>query len=171
VYKINRLHIYLILLACLLLHLTVLDYAKLFGARPDLMLIAVVFFSLFLGWKRGLESGVAAGLMQDILAFNLFWVNTFVLGTTGFLVGILNAKLFKESKATQVSLVFFFTIFSMALRFLLTALFAKSVKITFSEYFITSIFLTATYTALISMLIFSAFINFYDLREESETFL
>ena len=48
-YKITRFQIYLILFAALFLQGGVLNYVKIFGAKPDLLVIAVIFFGLFLG--------------------------------------------------------------------------------------------------------------------------
>ena len=46
-YKIARLQIYLILFSALFLQGSVLNYAKILGAKPDMLLAVTVFFGLF----------------------------------------------------------------------------------------------------------------------------
>ena len=53
-YKIARIQIYLILIAALFLQGGILNYIKIFGAKPDLLLMLVIFFGLFLGPAAGL---------------------------------------------------------------------------------------------------------------------
>jgi len=163
VHKVKRVNIYLVLLAMLFLHLTVLNYLKIFGAEPDLMLICVVFFGLFLGTNAGLEIGLIAGALKDIFALDFLGINAFVFGLVGVLAGAVSMKFSKESKMAQLIAVFSFTIFSMSLHFVLFSIFSK-VNFSFSENLITSIIPTAVYTSLVSIPIFSRFINRYNLR-------
>lgn len=162
-HKVKRVNIYLVLLAMLFLHLTVLNYLKIFGAEPDLMLICVVFFGLFLGTNAGLEIGLIAGALKDIFALDFLGINAFVFGLVGVLAGAVSMKFSKESKMAQLIAVFSFTIFSMSLHFVLFSIFSK-VNFSFSENLITSIIPTAVYTSLVSIPIFSRFINRYNLR-------
>ncbi len=170
-YKINRLTIYTILLVALFMHLTVLNHLKILNSKPDLLLLSVVFFGLFFGKGVGLESGLVAGFLEDLFTFDIFWINTFILGMVGLLAGFLNTKFFKESKATQALLVFTCTAFSMLSHFVIVSFFMKSLKLTFPEYIIGSVTPTAFYTALASIPIFSMLINIYGIKEESEELL
>jgi len=70
VYKIKRLNIYFVLALALFLQVTVLNYVKISGTKPDLMLICVIFFGLFLGGGAGFEAGIIAGLLKDIFALD-----------------------------------------------------------------------------------------------------
>jgi len=164
VYKVKRANIYLVLLAMLFLHLTVLNYVKIFGAEPDLMLICVVFFGLFLGTSAGLEIGLIAGALKDIFALDFLGINAFIFGLVGVLAGAVSMKFSKESKMAQLIVVFSFTIFSMSLHFVLFSIFSKGVNFSFSENLIASIMPTAIYTSLVSIPIFSRFVNSYNLR-------
>ncbi len=164
-YKINRKNIYFILLIALFFQTALLNHLRIFGAKPDLLLICVVFFSLFLGSGAGLECGILAGVFKDIFALDFFGINTFILGITGFTVGVLNAKFFKDSKTTQLVLVFSFTIFSMMLHFTLVRIFSKAIILSLREYFVTSIIPTGIYTGIISIPIFSKFVEMYKLKE------
>ena len=169
--KVKRVHIYSILILALAIHLTILNHINIFGAKPDLVLALVIFFGLFLGGRMGLESGLVAGFLEDILTLDIFWANTFILGITGLLAGALNTKFFKESKITQTLLVFGFTTFSMAIHFLVTSFFLKSPNLNLSDYFVNSIIATSIYTALISVPLYSKFIDLYGLKEKDEDLL
>jgi rod shape-determining protein MreD len=129
------------------------------------MLICVVFFGLFLGPSAGLESGVAAGLLNDMFALDFFGINALTYGLSGLVAGLLSTKVFKESKKTEFAIVFFFTVFSMSLHFMLVLVLSKALSLTFFEYFWSSILPTGLYTGLVAVPIFVKFIDMYDFRE------
>lgn len=164
-YKINRSQIYLVMILALFIHLTMLDHIKVFGARPDLILIAVVFFGLFSGPERGLEAGVLGGLLCDIFSLDFFGINALVLGIAGFVAGALSTAVFKESKKTQGLVVFFFTIFSMWLHFMLVSFLSRTFNLTFSEYFLRSVLPSSLYTAIVAIPIFVKLIDLFGLKE------
>ena len=166
--KVSRLHVYAILILALFAHLTVLNHARLFNASPDLMLILVVLWGLFLGRGLGLEAGVAAGLLLDIFSLDIFWTNTLILGSAGVGAGFLNTKFFKESKATQVFIVFSLALLSMLGRFACGALLGAVSRINFYDYLISSALPVSAYTAVVSIPVSSKFIDIYHLREPDE---
>lgn len=163
-YKIKRLQIYSILALALLLHLTILDHIKVFGVKPDLMLIPVIFFGLFLGREMGLEAGLAAGLLKDLFALDFFGINAFIFAVTGFLAGILGAQFSRESRRTQVLLVILLTAFSMTLHFIVVSVFSKWIYLDFGEYLAGSVIPTCIYTSLASIPIFVKLTNTYNPR-------
>jgi len=168
VYKISRIPIYLLILAALTLQLTVLGRVRILGAKPDLMLTLVVFFGVFLGGRRGLEAGLAAGLLLDIFALDYFWLNTFTFGITGLLAGVLGLKVIRESRMTQTLLVFFFTIFFMTFHFIIASNFSRSANLSLAELTRVSILPSAVYTSLVSIPIFSKLTGLFNLREEDD---
>ncbi len=167
-YKIARLQIYLILLAALFLQGGLLNYIKIFGSKPDLLLICVIFFGLFLSPAAGLESGFAAGLLKDIFALDFLWINAIILGMTGFIAGAINTQFFKESKRADFILVFLFTIFSMVLHYMIVLILSNSMAMGFSYFFMNSVIPTAIYTGLLSIPIYPWFLNIYNLKETGE---
>lgn len=167
-YKINKLPVYAILCVALFLHLEVLGHIRIFGAKPDLMLACVVFFGLFSGAFAGLHAGLFAGILQDVFALDFFGINTFILGLTGLLAGVLNTNFFKESKRTQCVLVFSFTAFSMILHYAIASLLSKWMTTDFAEYLFGSVVPTGIYTGLVAVPMFSKFIDMFNLRELEE---
>lgn len=167
-YKVSRFSVYLILAVALFLHLTVLNHIRIFGARPDLMLVFVIFFGVFLGAARGLETGLVAGFLQDLFALDYFGINAFIFATVGFLAGILSRAVIKESKMTQWLLVFFLTIFALVLHFAVVSRLSKLYNLSMSELFLASMLPAAIYTSLISIPIFSKFTDIYNLKDSQE---
>jgi rod shape-determining protein MreD len=156
---------YLILSSAVIMHLTVLNGIKIFAARPDLILIGVVFFGLFIGPSAGLEAGAFAGFMCDIFALDFFGINAIVYALAGLTAGLLSAKVFKESKRTEFAIVIFFTVFSMSLHFILEHFMSRSLEFSFFEYIYTSVLPASIYTGVLSIPIFFKLIDIYDLKE------
>ena len=167
-HKVTRFRIFLALVIALAVHMTVLDHLKVFGAKPDLMLLLTIFFSLFLGARRGLETGIMAGFLKDIFSFDVFGVNMFVLGVTGFMVGALNTKFYKESRSIQIGLVFVFSIFSMVLHYIMASSVFKFVNLSLLDYLLSSIIPAGFYTAIVSIPIFPYLIEVFGLRERRQ---
>lgn len=163
-YKISRLQIYFILALGLLLHLTVLDRIMIFGAKPDLMLIPVIFFGFFLGRNAGLESGFVAGLSKDLFALDIFGINTLIFAITGFLAGLLGTQFSRESKRTQFLVVMLLTAFSMMLHFAIVSVLSKRIYLNIGEYFTASVIPACVYTGLVSIPVFIKLMDLYRLR-------
>ena len=167
-YKIARLQIYLILVVALFLQGGILNYFAICGAKPDLLLICVVFFGLFLGPTAGLESGFVAGLLKDTFALDFLWINAIILGATGFIAGAVNTQLFKESKRADFIFVLIFTVFSMLIHYAIVAIISNSMALDFSDFFMNSVIPTAVYTGLVSIPVYVKFVNIYNLKEAEE---
>ncbi len=161
---------YFILVITLVIHLTVLDHIRIFGSKPDLMLIPVIFFGLFLGRGIGLEAGFAAGLAKDLFAIDFFGINASIFALIGYLAGVLGAMLSRESKKTQSLLAILFTIMSMILHFILVSVFLNRINVNFGEYLASSIIPTAVYTAILSIPIFAKLQDLFNIRSSEEYF-
>ena len=167
-HKVGRLRVYLILLLALLVQVTVLGHFRIFGARPDLMAICVIFSGLFLGRPAGLETGLAAGLLTDLFSLDHFGINMFIYGVTGLLAGALRTSIAKETKRTQFLAVFLCTAFAMCLHFSLVSAFSRSAILSLPEYLKACVLPAGVYTAILSVPIFMKFLEMYDLREEDD---
>ncbi len=167
-HKIGRLGAYMLLASAMLLHLTVLNRVKVFGAEPDLVLILVIFFALFGGARMGLEMGSVAGMLKDLFSCDTFGMNLIALGFTGFAIGILNAKFFKESKRTQAIIIFSSTIFALVIHYVLLTTLSDYSHLGLLDYIMSSIAPVSIYTVLAAMPIFSRLINLYHLNEPED---
>ncbi len=167
-HKVGRLKVYCILLLALLVQATVLSRFTIMGSRPDLMIICVIFFGLFLGRSAGLEVGAVAGLMTDLFSLDYFGINMVVYGITGLLAGSLRSSFARESKRSQALLVFACTAFSMCVHFAIASAFSRSISLGFFEYLKVCVVPAGIYTALVSIPIFMKFINMYSLKEQDD---
>ncbi|MFC1577321.1 rod shape-determining protein MreD [Candidatus Omnitrophota bacterium] len=104
--KINRAYLYSSVSLGLALHMTVLGHVKVFGAKPDIMLLLVVFFGLFGAKGMGLEAGIVSGVLRDVFSSGPFGVNTVILAGLGFLTEVIGPRVYRESGAAQFSLTF-----------------------------------------------------------------
>lgn len=154
-YKINRIQLYIALFIAFIAHITILEHIRLFGAKPDLMLIVTVFSGLFCGSGIGLEIGIVCGFLKDIYTLDLFWMNTFIMALSGFLSGVLSTKFSHESKPAHIYTVFALTLFSACLHFLFALTFLKTIASYFFEYLWISALPSAVYTSIIAIPIFA----------------
>jgi rod shape-determining protein MreD len=168
VHKITRPRIYLILGAAVFVHLTALVRIRIFNSAPDLVLMCVIFFGIFLGPRMGLEAGLVGGLLTDIFSFGAFGMNALISGITGFLAGAFSAKVFKESSMIQFLAVFLFESVSMALHFAAAASAAGLLHIPFHVYLANSVLPSAVYTAAVSLVAFPVLIRAFGLEREEE---
>jgi rod shape-determining protein MreD len=168
VHKIGRARAYAILLTALLLHLTILGRFRILGSVPDLVLLCVVFFGLFLGRGPGLETGLVSGMIEDLFALDYFGINMVVMGATGLVAGSLNTSFVRESKRTQAIIVFACSLFSMWLHFSLASAFSGSVGFGAYEYLRSSALMTAAYTSVVSIPIYRYLLNSFSLSEPDD---
>ncbi len=166
--SVNRVFMYSVLAALLLIHITVLNYISISGFKPNLLLIAVVFLALFFGSRVGLEAGIAAGIGKDMLAFDFLGINTLILALTGLAIGAMHAKFFKESGFTRAAIVFFFSALSMFLHLFLYGLISNTVDISFVDYAASSILPVSLYSALAAIPVFSVLERVFGVKSEQD---
>lgn len=167
-YKISRFSIYTTLFLALFFQMTIFQYLKVFGAKPDLLLACVIFFGFYIGPGAGLEAGLVAGALKDVFALDFLGINIFISAAAGLSAGAMNKKLFRDSVVTQLILVFSFTALSMLLHYALVTKFSKYINLTLPEYLTGSVIAGSVYTSLVAIPLFSKFIDLFGLREPEE---
>jgi len=168
VHKVGRIRVYMLLALAVLLHMTVLDRFRIFGARPDLVLICVTFFGFFLGPAAGAESGLFAGALEDLFSLDFLGINAFTFAVTGLAAGYMSVKLSKESKRTRALLVFFLTSFSMVFHFLAASALSRSVDASLAEYLLSSVAPSGLYTAIVSVPVFLKLSGMFGLKLQED---
>ena len=166
--KINRYSLYIMMIAAFLIQLLFLDHIKIAGAKPDLLVLLVVFFAIFFGPGTGARTGFVAGLFKDTYSLDIFGVNIVLLSLLGLIAGMLGPKLFRESKLTQGLLVFVSSALYMTIHYFASYLILKITYVTLPEYIYGLILPTSFYTAMIALFLFPALINRYRLKENAE---
>lgn len=159
---------YLVLAVAVFVHLTALVRIRIFNSAPDLVLMCVVFFGIFLGPRAGIEAGLIGGILTDMFSFGAFGMNALISAVTGFLAGTFSAKVFKESSAVQFIAVFFFESVSLLLRFAAVASIAGPLYAPLHAYLANSVLPSALYTAAVSLVVFPVMIRAFGLEREEE---
>lgn len=76
---------------------TILGSLQLFGIKPDLVFVLVIFSALLRGQKEGALTGFVAGFLMDIAAGSYFGLNALALLAAGYLAGIMQTALYKDN--------------------------------------------------------------------------
>lgn len=82
-----------------------------FTARPDLVLLLVVTYSVVQGGEEGLIAGLLGGLMVDVLSAIPFGTATVSMGLIGLATGLGEANVYRANLITPLVTVFLATIF------------------------------------------------------------
>lgn len=96
----------LVIILAILLQSTVFTFLQVAGVKPDLILLVVVFNGFLRGSREGAFLGFLAGLAQDVFTGNYIGLNALTKMLAGYLVGLAEARFYKES-VIIVSLVTF----------------------------------------------------------------
>ncbi|WP_371368580.1 hypothetical protein SRRS_21060 [Sporomusa rhizae] len=84
------------------------------GVKPDLILIMVVVCGLLAGREQAVGVGFFAGLLQDFASGNIFGLNVLSKMIIGYVAGLAERKVFKESVLLPVLAIVIATFFNSA---------------------------------------------------------
>jgi len=93
----------------LILQTTIFPLLQYRGTMPDLLLILVIFTALFSNSTVGGVVGFVTGLIQDLIICRYLGLCALSGLLTGFTVGKLEGRFFKENPVVPILLVFFGT--------------------------------------------------------------
>ncbi len=113
----------LIVILNLILQSTVFQWFKIYGVLPNTALILVICFAVYSGRNKGATIGFFVGILHDIILGRIIGLNALVFMIIGYLVGLMDQKIFKENLLipfilTGVATVFY-EIINLLLIFLL----------------------------------------------------
>lgn len=97
------------LLVAFIIESTIFVQYQPFGIVPDLLMIIVICGALIKGSRYGMELGLYAGVVQDLLIGN-FGVSIIINVFIAYIVGTLENKIVKEQLLVPVIVTFFITI-------------------------------------------------------------
>src|SRR5512135_3167847 len=89
-----------------ILQSTLLSRHIVLDARPDLVVLLVVTFSVIQGVSEGLIGGLLGGLMVDILSGVPFGAATLGMGLIGLLTGLGDANVYRANLVIPLVAVF-----------------------------------------------------------------
>ncbi|NMA55399.1 MAG: rod shape-determining protein MreD [Firmicutes bacterium] len=142
-----------IMIGILLVQSTLLYKFRPLGVRPDLILALVGSTALLNGWPQGLFWGAIGGLLEDLITGSLPGSHALAKSTTGFVLGLLEGKVFKENMFLPVGALFMACLAEGVIFFLISGLvgelrwgFVTAVRmVTFPAAVVTAFFAPAVY--------------------------
>jgi len=89
------------------------------GARPDLLLIFVIFFAFLNGEGKGAAYGFVCGLLEDLYMGRFIGVSALSKAMIGYIIGRLQVRFFSDNLLAGLVVVLFGTVLNALLMFLL----------------------------------------------------
>jgi len=90
------------------------------GAIPDMVLVLVIFHAIFNGARKGTIYGVLCGLLEDLYIGRFIGINSISKGITAYIIGKLQANVFKENLLVGIIGVIGGTILNSGVLFILS---------------------------------------------------
>ena len=104
----------------------------LFGrAKPDLMLLLVLYYAFSEGPTKAMGIGFFGGFLEDVFSVGPLGLNIFCKVLIGYTVGVIGTRLVTEHPIVMTIIVFFSTICQVALIVLLSFLYRDHVSVWF----------------------------------------
>ncbi|MHB8984398.1 MAG: rod shape-determining protein MreD [Eubacteriales bacterium] len=153
-----RFSTFLLLLVLLLLQTTVLNFITIFGVKPDLVMLVVVFNGFLLGTREGAFLGFAGGIMEDLFTGSYIGLNALSKMAAGYLAGAFGVGLYKENPIIAAVVTLVSTTAALVINYALLLL----VKIYVPSFyaFFRIILPVAAYTAILAPFFYGRFVRY-----------
>lgn len=89
--------VFILLLINMALEATLFQGLRIYGMKPDFTLMIVVSYGLLRGKGPGAYTGLAAGLLMDIMYGKVFGIYALAYMVTGYVSGVFHEKVFRDS--------------------------------------------------------------------------
>lgn len=110
-----------LLAAALMVQVTAINFIQVGGVKPDLVMIIVVFYAFIRGHREGAFLGFVGGLMQDMATGSFFGLNALSKMAAGYLVGLAESRLYKDSTVVVVIITMLASFASQLVQYVLLA--------------------------------------------------
>jgi len=91
--------------------------------KPNLLILLIVFFDLYLGIRYGLYTAILAGILTDSFSTNVFGLNIVVFILCAYMTSILRKYIyFRGSRMSRLLLVFLIILIDFTARLILHAI-------------------------------------------------
>jgi rod shape-determining protein MreD len=134
-----------------ILQVTLLDYFRVFGIRPDLLLICVVVASLVFEFKWAFILSIFAGIFKDACGVSTFGINTLLFPIWCLLIARLNREITLDNNLIHMGLVFIVTILHNIVSGMISVYSGNVIPL---GIFLRIVIIESIYTALVLPLIF-----------------
>jgi len=133
-----------------LLQVIILDYFKIFGVKPDLLLISAVIASLVFEFKWAFILSLFAGLFKDVFGATTFGINTLLFALWSFLIVRLNKEITIDYNFIRMVLIFIVCLLHNTITGLIFIYLGNFIPL---GIFLRIVSVGSIYTALISLLV------------------
>ena len=143
----------LVFIPVVLVQLTVIPFVSIQGVVPNLLLIAVVYFSILYGQTFGTVTGATYGLLFDLISGNLVGSNMLSLTVAGFIAGYFSG----ETRQDKYLYTYSFTLVVLIGALVNAMIFSFFAVMDFNTNFLQALFnhalLPSIYTSIVSILV------------------
>ncbi len=142
----------LVVFAALFIQTTVFDFFTLWGIKPNLALISVIYFALLHGTTTTIGAGIAIGLLEDILSGGLMGLNLLIKPLIGYIFSLIGHQMVVVNPLNQGVLVFLASLLNGGLTYFIlkfTPIIIPGKAVLFKL-----IFLQAIYNGLLCLILF-----------------
>lgn len=143
----------LVFIPVVLVQLTIIPFVSIQGVVPNLLLIAVVYFSILYGQTFGTVTGATYGLLFDLISGNLVGSNMLSLTVAGFIAGYFSG----ETRRDKYLYTYSFTLVVLMGALVNAMIFSFFAVMDFNTNFLQALFnhalLPSIYTSIVSILV------------------
>ena len=143
--------IFIFLVLAALLQVSILDYLKVFGVKPDLLLVCVFWVSIVFQPKQALALSAGAGILKDIFTPYSFGINTFLFVLFSLLIIRLGREISIDSNPVRFIVLYIVSFCNTAAARFIFFFLGNIVPL---HVFLRAAFLGSLYTALTAILVF-----------------
>lgn len=131
---------------------TFFQYISVFGIKPDVALVIITTVAILQGKDMGIVTGVASGMLQDIIFGKPIGISAFSYMVAGYVVGLNSEKIFKENLIVPV----IFTTAATLIKYAVTVFYLYAIQLNFSllSYIRSTVLPEAVYNCIISVFIY-----------------
>jgi rod shape-determining protein MreD len=119
---VSSLYFLLLVLGALVLQATALNFVSVYGVKPDLALVLVIFNGFLRGTREGAFLGFVGGVLQDLVSGGYFGMNALAKMAAGYLAGLGEGRLYRDKRVIAAGLTWFCTLASQLVYYLLLAM-------------------------------------------------
>lgn len=149
-----------------LLQVTFLDYFRIFGIRPDLLLISAGLAGMVFELRWALIFSLFAGFFKDACAVNTFGINTSLFVLWSILIVKLTKEISIDGNLIRIVLIFIIAVIHNTIVGLILISSGNLIPL---GLFLRIVFVGSIYTALVLPLVVKAIKPIYPVRDYYET--
>jgi len=143
--------VFIFLVLASFLQVSILDYVKVFGVKPDFLLVGVFLVSIIFPQKEALILSASAGMLKDIFTPYSFGINTLLFAFFSLLIVRLGKEISLDSNPIRFIVLYIVSFCNTAAARFMFFFLGNTVPL---HVFLRAAFLGSLYTALIALLVF-----------------